>query len=294
MPPRYGYYHYNDNTCLRRVYQEQPLATGTLALLGSGETSAQGRKIHDYLMTRLGIVPVQVAMLETPAGFQPNADTVYRKIGAFMEKSLQNFRPRIEYLHAYRKDSDLGPNNPDVAAQLLDAHYIFSGPGSPTYAARNLRATRALDGMAQAYRRGATIVLSSAAAIAAGSHVLRVYEIFKAGADLGWDDGLHLLPALGLGIDPVIVTHWNNAEGGADFDTTCCYMGPERFERLRQMLPQDRRILGIDEHTACIIERGSDQVRVMGAGNATILNNGSATVVPSGESFSMELLEMRK
>lgn len=267
------------------------MTTGTLALLGSGETSSQGRKIHDYLMTRLGNVPVEVAMLETPAGFQPNAGVVYEKIGQFFEKSLQNFRPQVRYLQAYRKESEADPNDPAVGAGLLETHYIFSGPGSPTYAARNLRGTRALDCMAQAYRQGATLVLSSAAAIAVGSHVMRVYEIFKAGADLGWDDGLHLLPLLGFAIDPVIVTHWNNTEGGADLDTTRCYMGQERFDHLVAMLPPGTPILGIDEHTACIIEPGSDQIAVMGAGTVTVLNNGTATVTSSGEHFPVDLLK---
>jgi len=267
------------------------LTTGTLALLGSGETSAQGRKIHDYLMVRIGSIPVQVAMLETPAGFQPNVEDVYGKIGQFMMKSLQNFRPQISYMQAYRKESEFDPDSPRATGPLLDAHYIFSGPGSPTYAARNLKGTRALDCMARAYRQGSTLMLASAAAIAMGSHVMRVYEIFKAGADLGWDDGLHLLPTLGLGIDPVIVTHWNNAEGGAGLDTTRCYMGQERFDRLTSMLPPGTPILGIDEHTACIIEPGSSLFLVTGAGTVTVLNNGTATVTPAGETFPVDLLK---
>jgi cyanophycinase-like exopeptidase len=264
---------------------------GTLALLGSGETSAQGRKIHDFLMQRIGTVPVRVAMLETPAGFQPNADGVYRKIGEFMEKSLQNFRPQVEYMQAYRKGSDFDPGSPGVAARLLDAQYIFSGPGSPTYAARNLRSTRSLDCMVQAYRQGATLMLASAAAIAMGSYTMRVYEIFKAGADLGWDDGLHFLSLLGLGIDPIIVTHWNNAEGGAGLDTTHCYVGQERFDRLVEMLPESTPILGIDEHTACILEPESDNFRVMGAGAITIINNGDVAIISAGETFPLELLK---
>ena len=261
---------------------------GTIALLGSGETSSQGRKIHDYLMAGIGEVPVRVAMLETPAGFQPNAHSVYAKVGAFMEKSLQNFRPQVAYVQAHRKANSPGSSSPssaDEARPLLDAQYIFAGPGSPTYAARNLRDTPVLELVVQAYRRGAALVLSSAAAIAAGSSVLRVYEIFKAGADLGWDDGLHLLPRLGLGIDPVIVTHWNNAEGGADLDTTRCYMGQERFDRLVKMLPAGVPILGIDEHTACILEASGAEFRVMGAGQATVINSGGTTVVPAGETF---------
>ncbi len=267
------------------------MTSGTLALLGSGETSSQGRKIHDYLMSRVGTVPVRVTLLETPAGFQPNAHTVYRKIGDFMQKSLQNFRPEIEYVQAHRKSI---PTTTASDRLLLDAHYIFSGPGSPTYAARNLQSTRTLDLLTEAHKHGATLVLSSAAAIAAGSSVIRVYEIFKAGADLGWDNGLHLLPSLGLGIDPVIVTHWNNTEGGADLDTSRCYMGRHRFSSLVEMLPIPTSILGIDEHTACIFEHDAASIRVMGAGTATIINNGTTTVVPAGQSFLISLLRTPK
>ena len=272
------------------------MTSGTLALLGSGETSSQGRKIHDYLMARVGKTPVHVALLETPAGFQPNAHDVYQKIGAYLEKSLQNYRPQVEYLAAHRKEGAHEPANhpsstsPESERLLLEADYIFSGPGSPTYAAHNLQATRTLDLLVEAYRRGATLVLSSAAAIAAGSSVMRVYEIFKAGADLGWDDGLHLLPQLGLDIDPVIVTHWNNTEGGAGLDTTHCYMGQERFDRLVEMLPSALAILGIDEHTACILEKGGSSFRVMGAGGATIINKGNTTRVPAGETFPISML----
>lgn len=262
---------------------------GTLALMGSGETSSQGRKIHDYLMSRILAAPVRVAMLETPAGFQPNVDTVYRKIGEFFEKSLQNFRPQVEYVG----DSEGNPTGDwgaDAESPLTRAQYIFSGPGSPTYAARALSGTRKLEQLVEAYRSGATVVLSSAAAIAAGSSVMRVYEIFKAGADLGWDGGLHLLDIMGLGIDPVIITHWNNREGGAELDTSHCYVGAERFERLVEMLPPGTPILGIDEHTACIFEAGSETVAVRGAGTATVINNGEITVTPAGASFPLKLL----
>lgn len=107
------------------------MTTGTLALLGSGETSSQGRKIHDYLMARIGTVPVHVALLETPAGFQPNAHDVYQKIGAYIEKSLQNYRPQIEYVAAHRKESPLDGASWDEVTGL-SKHYTRSewGPGN--------------------------------------------------------------------------------------------------------------------------------------------------------------------
>lgn len=267
---------------------------GSIALLGSGETSSQGRKIHDYLMSRIAKTPVCAALVETPAGFQPNAHDVYRKIGDFMLKSLQNFRPQIEYVAAHRKEPVNAIDAQRESHILGIADYIFSGPGSPTYAARNLQGTQTVEQIVGAYKRGATLVLSSAAAIAAGCSVMRVYEIFKAGADLGWDEGLHLLPMLGLDIDPVIVTHWNNAEGGAGLDTTHCYVGQERFDRMVKMLPSSRPILGIDEHTACILEGDSDSFRVMGAGTATIINNGKSIVVSAGDEFPLSLLRVSK
>jgi hypothetical protein len=42
-----------------------------IALFGSGETSKRGRLVHEYLFRRLP-VPVQIAIVETPAGLQPN------------------------------------------------------------------------------------------------------------------------------------------------------------------------------------------------------------------------------
>lgn len=241
-------------------------------------------------MSRLGSVPVKVAMLETPAGFQPNVDLVYRKIGEFMEKSLQNFRPEIDYIGAYRRGTPNDPDDHEIAKGLLVAQYIFTGPGSPTYTARMLRGTLSAHYLADAYKAGATVMLASAAAIAAGKHVMRVYEIFKAGAELGWDPGLGLLEEMGLGINPVIVTHWNNTEGGVGLDTSHCYVGTDRFEQLIEMLPAPTPVLGVDEHTACILEPGSDRFEVKGAGTATIINGGDTLVVPAGESFPLDLL----
>jgi cyanophycinase-like exopeptidase len=71
-------------------------------------------------------------------------------------------------------------------------------------------------------------------------------------------------------------------------------MGQERFERLEEMLPAGRSILGIDEHTACIFEQGGAFIRVMGAGSATVINDGKTTVVPAGETFALALLRASK
>jgi cyanophycinase-like exopeptidase len=258
---------------------------GLIALFGSGETSSQGRKIHDHLMARLP-VPVRVAILETPAGFQPNAEGVNLKIQQFLEKSLQNFRPQVELIAARRKASAYDPDDPAIVGGLRAADYIFAGPGSPTYTVRHLGDTLAWRLLRERQRAGATLAFASAAAIAMGTHVLPVYEIYKAGADLGWERGLGLLP----GLDLAILPHWNNAEGGAGLDTTHCFLGAERFAQLRTLLPPTTTILGIDEHTACIIDPAGGECHVLGAGSVTVLRGPDEQTFPTQTGFPLGTL----
>ena len=93
---------------------------------------------------------------------------------------------------------------------------------------------------------------------------LPVYEIYKVGAELAWTPGLNLFGNLGM--DLAIVPHWNNNEGGAKLDTSHCYMGNDRFNELKSMLPDETVILAIDEHTACVVDLGREQARVHGNG----------------------------
>jgi hypothetical protein len=122
-----------------------------------------------------------------------------------------------------------------------------------------------------------------------GTHVLPVYEIYKAGADLGWERGLGLLP----GLDLAILPHWNNAEGGAGLDTSHCFMGAERFAQLRALLPPTTTILGIDEHTACIIDPAGGECRVLGAGSVTVLRGPDEQTFPTQTGFPLGALSNR-
>ena len=85
------------------------------------------------------------------------------------------------------------------------------GPGSPTYAVRQLADSLAWHRLIARHRVGATLALASAAVIAISALALPVYEIYKAGQDLHWQPGLDLFGAYGLKL--VFVPHWNNAEG---------------------------------------------------------------------------------
>ncbi|HEV8633879.1 MAG TPA: cysteinyl-tRNA synthetase [Chloroflexota bacterium] len=259
---------------------------GDLALFGSGETSPAGRRVHQHLFERLGR-PVDVAILDTPAGFETNAARVVGRIKQFLEQSLRNFEPSVELVHAPRAEGR-GTNDATALAGMLQANYLFAGPGSPSYAVSHLRGSLALRYLAERWRAGATVAAASAAAIAFGRWALPVYEIFKAGHDPHWLEGLDLLGSLGYRL--AVVPHWNNREGGDDFDSARCYVGLARFEQLKAQLPPDATILGIDEQTACVMEFGEERGVVIGTGSVTIERSGRVEVCRSGDSFPLARL----
>jgi hypothetical protein len=247
---------------------DTPGSPGLTVLFGSGEASPSGRRVWDWLFGRLSSAP-KIAILETPAGFQPNSALVAEAIGEFVTQRLRNHQPRITIVPARRRDSPFSPDDPGIASRIFDCNVVFLGPGSPTYAARQLCGSLAWHTVLASHRQGAALVLASAAAIAAGIHVLPVYEIYKAGEDLHWKPGLDLFGVYGLRL--VFVTHWNNREGGAGLDTSRAYVGRERFERLLAMLPAHVNIVGIDEHTALVIDIAAESCSVIGPGSVTLL-----------------------
>jgi hypothetical protein len=237
--------------------------------LGSGETAPSGQKAFDWVMRHLP-PPIRVAILETPAGFQPNTARVAGKIADFLNKHLQNYDPAVTLVPARHRDTSFSPNDLDTVHSLLEADLMFMGPGSPTYTIRQLQNSLAWHIMRARHYQGAAIVLASAATISIGRYALPVYEIYKVGEELHWQTGLDLLGPWGLSL--VFLPHWNNREGGADLDTSHCFMGRDRFKQLREMLPAEGLVVGIDEHTALILQPDLEQFQVTGNGRITLLS----------------------
>ncbi|MCC6174282.1 MAG: cysteinyl-tRNA synthetase [Chloroflexi bacterium] len=265
-----------------------PLTRGRIALFGSGETAKVGRRVHELLLAAYA-KPVPVAVLETPAGFQPNSGILAAKVKAFFEHSLQNFKPDVTIVPARRREGEpVGTDDRNVAELMGEPSYVFAGAGSPTYAVRHLLDTRLWRAVLARLEAGATLALASAMALASSHHTLPVYEIYKVGEDPGWTAGLDLFGASGL--DLTIVPHWNNKEGGAELDTSHCYMGTARFDSLREQLPSATVVLGIDEHTVCVVDLTGQSAQVHGVGVVTVERDGEHAVFGNGQSFSLDLL----
>lgn len=255
---------------------------GLLTLIGSGEASAGMTRIHRHLLARLG-APARPTFLDTPAGFELGLEAVHARFREYVERRLG-----LPFGLASYRSASASPESVACALQAVSgANYILAGPGSPSYAVQHWRGSPVFEAVVERWQAGAQLVWASSAAIALGRYVLPVYEIYKVGAPLHWLDGLDLLGAYGLNL--AIVTHWDNAEGGSH-DTRACFMGLERFERLRAMLPPGAVTLGIDEHTACTLDLQSGTVEVRGRNGITILAGDVERRHVHGETFPLDEL----
>ena len=254
-----------------------------LVIMGSGETSPTMSKVHRELFARLGPAGSRVpaVMLDTPFGFQENADEISAKAVAYFRESVQ----RDLGVASFRRAEGADPLAVEtMLARLREAGYVFAGPGSPSYAVAQWRASQVPAVLAQKLRTGGCVTFASAAACTLGPLALPVYEIYKVGAELRWLEGLDLMGAVGL--PAVVVPHFNNAEGGTH-DTRYCYMGERRLSLLEGQLPDDLFILGVDEHTACILDLDQETATVAGLGSVTVRRQGQMSSVPAGRTLGI-------
>lgn len=251
--------------------------------MGSGELTATMVEVHKDALAALG-AGARAAFLDTPAGFQLNADQI-------SQKALSYFASQIQHpltIVSFKSAAAASPAHAETAFhELRRARYVLVGPGSPTYAVRQWRQTPIPDILKKNIAAGACLSAASAAALTVGRYTLPVYELYKVGEDLHWTEGIDILGH--FGIVCAVVPHWNNAEGGTH-DTRFCFMGEPRFRMLESLLPTDALVLGIDEHTACIIDLDAEQVLVRGLGGVTVRRRGAERIFMRGERFSLAVL----
>jgi hypothetical protein len=255
-----------------------------LAIIGSGETSPTMVTVHRDLVGRLGVSTPRATVLATPYAFQENAADVSARTERYFADSVGL---RVEVAAGTSPNADPGMAPPLIpwdsedetrqAAGIRAADWVFAGPGSPSYALAHWLAGPVAAGLRDRVLAGDGLtVLASAAAATAGRFTVPVYEIYKAGGAPRWLDGLDLLGPLGLNV--ALVPHYDNAEGGR-YDTRYCYVGERRLAVMERDLPAGAAVLGVDEHTAMLIDLRAGEIEIRGRGGVTVRRRGET---PSG------------
>ena len=260
-----------------------PTAKGLIALMGSGELTATMVEVHKELLRRFGSA-AKAVFLDTPAGFQLNVDQISQKAQDYFQTHIGQYLA----IASFKSNDTISPFEVEQALQTLrEADFVLIGPGSPTYAVQQWQQSAIPQILTGRIREGGCLVAASAAALTVGRFTLPVYEIYKVGQDLHWADGMNILKDFGFNL--VVIPHWNNAEGGTH-DTRCCFMGEPRFKQLVALLPEDVAVLGLDEHTACILDLENQEAVIKGIGQMTLQHAGQQIVFKTGDRFSLEVL----
>ncbi len=249
-----------------------------LTIMGSGETTPTMSKAHRFVFERLGGKGVPAVLLDTPYGFQENAQDISDRAVAYFRETVGHDMSVASFLSAA-----VDPLVREKAlVRIRDAGLVFTGPGSPSYALRQWSGTEIPRLLAAKLAEGGAVTMASAAALTLGRFTIPVYEIYKVGAEPHWLDGLDLLGPLGLPV--AVVPHYDNAEGG-NHDTRFCYVGERRLRVMEAQLPPEVFILGVDGHTALILDLDSGTATVQGLGTATVRKDGRSTVFEAGTTF---------
>ena len=238
-----------------------------LVLMGSGENSPAMVTPHQKILKQFKKDSVRLN-LDTPYGFQENADELTAKIRGYFETNV-----------GYEISDVKARNKVDFTVdEINSADWVFAGPGSPTYTLKVWQSTGIDNALANLLDRGA-LVLASAAAMSIGSKVMPVYEMYKVGEEPYWLDGLNLLEKA-IGKKAAVIAHYNNTQGG-NHDTRFCFAGERRMRILESQLDSDTGILGIDEHTGIAFDLDSQSAEVFGKGSVTYRLNGEEIVYPN-------------
>ena len=255
-----------------------------LSIMGSGETAPTMAKVHRALFERFGDETAPAVIVDTPYGFQENADELSARTVEFFGTSVQ----RPVAVASYRSRDVDAVTESTAIARIREARYVMAGPGSPSYALRQWAGGPIPHALADKLAEGGILTMASAAALTLGAVAIPVYEIYKVGEDPRWLEGLDLLaPATGL--RAAVVPHYDNAEGG-NHDTRFCYMGERRLRILERALPAGVFVLGVDSHTALVLDLERRTASVFGLGGVTIRALGRSSVFPTGSDVPIETL----
>lgn len=242
------------------------VAAGLLVVMGSGETAPSMVTVHQRTLARAP-KGTPAVLLDSPYGFQGNAEDLTARTQAHFRERVGHELAVGTFRSAAATAAD--PLGHEKMLDLLrEAGWAYAGPGSPSYALRTWAGTPVADLLARLVERGGVLTFSSAAALTLGVATVPVYEIYKVGEEPRWLDGLDLLGRL-AGIRAALVPHWDNAEGGTH-DTRFCYLGEDRLRRLEGELSAGTCVIGVDEHTALLMDLEAGTVSVAGRGHVVV------------------------
>lgn len=225
---------------------------GPLALVGAGEFLPSMEPIDRHLLAAVnGVSPPRVLVLPTASA--PEGPEVFWRWGNMGIDHFRRLGVHVEVLPV----TDRSSAHDDARVQAVrTASFIYFSGGQPRYLLETLKDTPLWSAIHAAWRGGAALAGCSAGAMVLGD-AIRPFRSPDAS----------LIPALGLLPNVVVLPHFDR-------------WGLARRQPLRDTLPPNVLIVGIDEHTALVWSEG--HWRVMGQGHVTLWRSDGLDRYPAG------------
>src|SRR5215510_14091797 len=144
-----------------------------LVIMGSGETAPTMVTPHRDVVARFGGSP-RAVLVDTPYGFQENASEISQRAIEYFAQRVQLGIEVAGFPGPLAADPAARSTQPTAAAlaRLRQADFVFSGPGSPTYALSTWHGSSVPEAMADKLANGGAVVFASAAACTVGRFAL--------------------------------------------------------------------------------------------------------------------------
>lgn len=216
---------------------------GPLAAVGAGEFLEGMVEVDKYLIAQSTAAgPAKVLILPTASA--PEGDDVFWRWGNMGVEHFERLGAAPEVLPVRVRDD---ASDPALVARVAEADFIYFSGGSPRVLLDAIADTPLWSAIYHAWSNGAALAGCSAGAIIFGE-MSRAFRA-PAGAPNAFS------PALGLIPGTIILPHFDR-------------WPLERRQPVREEMPADLLMVGIDEHTALVW--GEDCWRVMGKSAVTV------------------------
>jgi cyanophycinase len=238
----------------------------SFALLGSGEFEPWTDSVDRWLLEH-GSGDGRVVVLPTASA--PEGDDVFEGWASMGQRHYADAGIPVEVIRLRtRADAE----QPGLIGTLRGASVVFFSGGNPAYLAATLAGTPAWETIQDEMDRGMAYAGCSAGVACLGD----------AAPDSSIDplsaDGRLMQPGLGVFPGTFLMPHWDALDG---------YV-PGLRALIRRSVPEDRRLVTIDERTA-ILGDGATW-NVVGSGGAGVILGADERVFATGSTFTEPML----
>ena len=226
-----------------------PPAHGTIALVGAGEYLPTMLSVDKLLVERMSGPPRVVVL---PTASVPDGAGVPERWARMGVEHFSHLGVAVEPVMLFdRSDAD----DPQMAAQLATANFVYFSGGKPRYLLETLQGTACWQAILNVFAAGGVVAGCSAGAMVLGAALLDFPRTWRT------------LPALGLAPGIAIIPH---------FDEIPSLLTPIMAAARRSIT-----VVGIDGSTALVGSNG--QWSVQGKGAVTVFTSKQKTRYPAGD-----------